>query len=169
MAQTIVFIPPYLRNVETGDVVFFERQMAKNPKLIPHWDMPEEMSAHLSPSEARGAHGRAVAAVGRMQMTEVMLLDINDVRAKQAKNLGFEADPVLIGADPNERVSRRAFGRTPADGRMLTVRGIALEGSKVDPNDMPEDMHVVSESTSSGTQEARRQRLRSSAEALAGQ
>ena len=34
MAQTIVFIPPYLRNVETGGVTFFERQMAKNPKLF---------------------------------------------------------------------------------------------------------------------------------------
>jgi hypothetical protein len=166
-AQTTVYISPYLRNVETGDFVFFERQMAKNPKMVPHWDMPEELMGMMSPADAKKAHARAILNISKMQMTEGMLTDINDVRVKQAKNLGFEADPVLIGADPNVRVSRRGFGRTAADGNTLTIRGIPLEGSGLNPSEMPADMHVISESESSGSVAVRQRRLRAASEALA--
>lgn len=162
-----VYIPPYLRHVDTGETVFFHMQMAKNPRMVPHWDMPEDIFAGVSPAEARKAHARAVLAVSKLHITEIALKDINDVRSKQAKNLGFEAEPVEIGADPNTRPKRRAFGRTDNDGGTLRVRGVALEGSKVDPAEIPGDLQLVSESVSSGSVASRRARLTAAASDLA--
>lgn len=163
MTQAHAYIPPYLKHNETSEIVFFNAQMAKNPRLVPYWDIPADtLYEGMSTQDMRTAHARAVAAVAKLHITERVLSDINDVRVKQAESLGFESEPILIGTDPTVRAGRRP---PPVSERRLEIRPIPIDGS-VDTAAI-DGLITVSESVSSPG--GPRGRMRRAASALASE
>lgn len=152
-APKSIYLPPYLTDSRSGDAMFFNLDMAKNPFLVPCWEMPEQLSRGLSPQQAAEAHARACAAVGALHITAVKFLDLCTVREATAQNYGIPPEQfVEIGAAPTarRRPTRRAYSE--AQEQVLIPVPIPLDGSAPMPT---EPTTTISQSSASGERRRR--------------
>jgi len=153
-----VYLPPYLVDVRTGDVCFFNLDLAKNPYLHPLWDPPDQLYGKLTPERAAAAHKRACEAVQQLHLTKLRFDDLTAVREATARNYGIPPEQyVEIGLAPNApaKRSRRSYGAPAEDGLLRPVI-IPLESSPVAPSETPDAVIVTGRSGSSGETVRRR-------------
>lgn len=143
-----VYIPPYLEDGRTGDVVVFHVDVAKNPHMRPYWDTPEWVrdAAARQDIPVDKLMDRAMTVVSKLPLTAGIIDGINESRARLAQEYGM-VDVRLIGDDPNAKPSRK--GRNNEE-----LLRVAAQHTDVLRGQLPsEDAVVLSQASSGYTRE----------------
>lgn len=116
-----VSIAPFLRDTRTDDVIQFHPEAAKNPYLVPHWDMPDWIST-LSKAAQTHAMMNAATAVEMYELGPEHVAAINGVRNQLGGDAGLAINDIGLKPGQVPKPKRKA---PPSMRKVDTFEGTA--------------------------------------------